>query len=56
MKIKEIFPQKYKIEIYDISFQTDLNATMRVKIKAKSIEKAKQKLLKEFLSAFDVDY
>jgi FKBP-type peptidyl-prolyl cis-trans isomerase (trigger factor) len=43
------------MKTYTISFQTDLNASMRVEIKARSWKDAIKKLLKEYPSAFDID-
>jgi len=44
-----------KSEIYNLTFQTDLNESMRVKILARSYKSAVKKLLKEYPSAFDID-
>ncbi|MFA5207394.1 MAG: hypothetical protein WC428_01940 [Candidatus Paceibacterota bacterium] len=42
-------------QIYNLSFQTDLNESMRVKIEARSYKSAVKKLIKEYPSAFDID-
>jgi hypothetical protein len=43
------------IKSYLISFQTDLNASMKIIIEARSWKLAVKILLKEYPSAFDID-
>jgi hypothetical protein len=55
MKQKEfkINYKKVKLEKFTIRFQTNLNASMMITIKAKSYKKAIEKILKQFPDAFD---
>lgn len=43
------------MKTYYIIFQTNLNASMKVEISARSYKSAVKKLLKEYPSAFDLD-
>jgi len=43
------------IEIYEIRFETNLNASMYMEIKANSYEDAIKKILKQFPDAFNFD-
>jgi len=43
------------MKTYYITFQTDLNASMKVRIFSRSYESAVKKVKKEYPRAFDID-